>query len=412
MSVKRRSPVFVYVLGGVCVCSLLIGLSLASVVPGSVGAPVGAPDRLGWTLSLSVCAVAYVLALVWVRRSAVRIRAVVAIAVAIQLAPLSGPLLFSSDVYTYWTYGRMEGIHAANPYADSPLSYSNDPPFQFVGVGLANTTSIYGPGFTALSSLHARISGDSPRVAALGYRAAMALAAIALICVLGRWAPRPAVGVVLFGWSPLVALHAAGGGHNDALMLLFAVPAVLLAARGRGVLAGFGWASSLAIKSATLVLLPLEIVALLRAGNRRGAVRFLVGLACGSAVLSAVATMLYGTAWFHLFQRAQVQARQVSSISSVFVLEQHGFTQFDAKVITAVVLLAGYLWLLRWAIVGRARLGLASSLIVVTQSWLVPWYGFWGLSFAAAEDDHVADIAAVAASVYLLWDTLRLPHPW
>lgn len=409
---RDSATVAVYALGGICLTALLVGLSIASVIQRPSGFPVGTPDRRGWTISLTVCLAAYVLAFLLVRRSAVRIWAVTAIAIAIQLAPLSGPLLFSTDVYTYWTYGRMEAIHGANPYADSPLAFSKDPPFPFVGEGLANTTSIYGPGFTALSSLHARVSGNSPRVAAFGFRAAMALAVLALVCILSRWAPRPALAVVLFGWSPLVAVHAAGGGHNDALMLLFAVPAVLCAARGRGLLAGLGWASSLAIKSATLVLLPLEIVALLRRRNPRTAATFIVGLGAGAAAIGVLATLLYGTAWFHLFNRAQVQARQISSISSVFVLEQHGFSQFQAKAITAAVLVAGYLWLLRWAVAGRARLGLASSLVVLTQSWLVPWYGFWALSFSAAEEDNAGQFAAVVISVYLLWDTLRLPHPW
>jgi uncharacterized membrane protein len=196
-------------------------------------------------------------------------------------------------------------------------------------------------------------------------------------------------------------------------MLLFAVPAVLLAARRRGLLAGLGWASSLAIKSATLVLLPLEIIALFRRRNgRRTAVMVIVGIVSGAAVIGVLATLLYGTAWFHLFQRAQVQARQTTSISSVFILEQRGLSQFSAKVITTIALVVGYLWLLRWAFVGRARLGLAASLVVVTQSWLVPWYGFWALGFSAAEEDDAGHIVAVVVSLYLLWDTLLLPRPW
>ena len=403
-------PLVLYALGGICLTALLIGLSVASVVDNPVGVPLQPPHRLGWTVSIVAAAAAYVVAVVLVRRSGVRTRVVVAIAITIQLVPLSGPLLFSSDVYSYWTYGRMAGLHGANPYSDFARGYPNDPPYRYVGDVLADTTSIYGPGFTALSDVHARLVGDSPRSASFAYRAAMAFAIVLLILILSRWAPRPAFAVVLFGWSPLVALHAAGGGHNDALMLLFAIPAVLLAARGRGVLAGFGWASSLAIKSATLALLPLEIVAVYRRPNgRRTAVGLVLGIAIGALATGALATALYGTAWLNVFARAQSQARQTSSISSVFLLEQHGVSYASAKALTIACLAVGYLWLLKAAVRGRARLGLAASLIAVTQSWLMPWYGFWALGFSATEEDTAAHVAAVALSLYLLRDALPRP---
>jgi hypothetical protein len=302
----------------------------------------------------------------------------------------------------------MAGVHGANPYSDLPGAYPGDPPHRFVDLG--STTTLYGPGFTMLSDAHARLVGDSPRTAAFAYRLMMALATVSLILILCKWAPRPAFAVVLFGWSPLVAIHAAGGGHNESLIMLFAVPAVLLTARGHSTLAGLGWAGSLSIKIIALGVLPLEIVAAARRpGGRRTVLGLLVGLAAGAIAIGTAATVLYGTAWFGLFSGGLTLAKSTSSISSVFVLEQHGFSHGEAKALTTTCLVLGYLWLLRSALRGRARLGLAAALIAATQAWLVPWYGVWALGFASTEEDRTAHIAAVALSLYLLRDALPRP---
>lgn len=408
---RFRRPTILYALGGACVTALLVALAAGAYAESGPGAPLSPPRGLLWSAGLLAAAVSYVLAVVIVRGSGARTAVVAAIAVSIQLATLSGPLLFSSDVYTYWTYGRMAGLHQANPYSDSPSDYSNDPPYRYVGEGLASTTSIYGPGFSVISDLHARHVGESPRTAELAYRSLMALAIVALVLILCRWGSRPAFSAVFLGWNPLVALHAGGGGHNDAVMLLLAVSAVLLGTRRHGVSAGVSWAASLSIKSAVLPLLPLEIVATARSedGLRR-VVRLLGGLLVGSLVLTAIATALYGTAWMGVFSRAQGQARQTSSISSTFLLQEHGLSQSSAKTLMGACLLVGFLWLLRSAFLhGQARLGLASALIATTQSWLVPWYGLWAVGFAADEDDTVAHVAAVALSLYLLRDALPRP---
>ena len=44
------------------------------------------------------------------------------------------------------------------------------------------------------------------------------------------------------GWNPVIAVHFAGGGHNDALMIALVLGAAL-AVRGRPQLAGAAWAS-------------------------------------------------------------------------------------------------------------------------------------------------------------------------
>ena len=60
---------------------------------------------------------AYVAALLLLRRRGGALAAACALAFAIQLVPLAGPLLLSQDAYAYWDYGRLATRHDANPYA-------------------------------------------------------------------------------------------------------------------------------------------------------------------------------------------------------------------------------------------------------------------------------------------------------
>ena len=67
-----------------------------------------------------------------------------------------------------------------------------------------------------------------------------------------------------------------------------------------------------------------------------------------------------------------------------------------------------YLWLLREAWRGRARLGLAAGLVLLATPWLVPWYAVWAVPLAAVEEDQPAAWLAVALSAYLLRDAVPL----
>jgi hypothetical protein len=93
---------------------------------------------------------AYLLGLFGGSRGA-RLGVVLAVAAAIQLAPLAGPLLLSRDVYSYWDYGRIGALHHANEYVSGPNRFSHDVAYRWVGDGWRRTTSVYGPGFSLAS---------------------------------------------------------------------------------------------------------------------------------------------------------------------------------------------------------------------------------------------------------------------
>jgi len=390
--------------------ALLVALAAADVADRSQGAPILPPGswRWAWIGGVVTSFAAYLWTIWLARKRALSLRAVLVVAVAMQLAPLTGPLLLSSDVYSYWTYGRMTAVHGANPYSDLPALYPDDPAYRIVGGGLGGQTSIYGPGFTAASELHSHLVGSSAGAAQYLYRVAAAAGVLILLLIVAVGATRPAFAVAFIGLNPLMALHFAGGGHNDIWMLMFAVGAVLLARRGRMAGSGFLWAVSASVKASSLLLFPLEVLAALRRDAVKGA-RLLGWAIVGSCVLAALATLRYGTEWLGLFGRASSQLKETSSISSVFQLEELGVSESVATTALTALLVIGYLRLVRDAWNGRARLGLAAALLVLTPAWLVAWYGSWAVSFSAIDDDPAAEIVAVVATAYLLSGAVDLP---
>ena len=404
---NRRLPLALgfAVLALVAGCAAVAWPSDSPVAAAPGGHQVGDPTWSRLYLGFAACAfVLYVLAALLVSRRGARLAALVALAAAIQLAPLFGPLLLSTDAWTYWSYGRIAAVHHASPYTTPPSAFPHDPSYPYVGDAWRHTTSVYGPAFTLASEPLALAQGSSADAAAWSYKALAAAAMLAAALLAARLSRRPALALVLVGWNPAMALDFAGGGHNDAWMAALVVAALALAASGRRQLAGAAWATASLIKWVPLVLLPLRALEARATGRP---VRHL-GFGLAAAGLLVVATVAYGFSWVRavvpLLKHAQVGSR----FSLPDRLEQLGIPHGVALWLCIGALAVGYAWLLLEAHRGRARLGLAAGFVLVATPYLAAWYVVWALPLAAAEDDPPAVWLAVGLSAYLLRQAVPL----
>jgi hypothetical protein len=394
------------ILGAVAVSGLLSALAAADVAGETAHSPIRPPGLWHWVWLVGVTAAfaSYAVAIWLLRSRRVALGPILVVAAVMQLAPLSGPLLLSTDVYSYWSFGRLAAVHHVNPYDKAP---SDVLPRSELGSGQEGTT-IYGPGFTAASEGHALLVGDSARDAEVVYRIAAAAGVLVLLSIVALGVERSGFPVAFIGWSPLFALHFAGGGHNDIWMLVFVVGGVVLARRLKPMAAGIAWACSAFVKVPALIVLPLEVVATARREGPRTMLRLVGGLCGAAALLGALATIRYGTGWL-AFVNASSETQQLNSLSLVYRLVQLGIPHSPAKIVLGVLFGLGYLLLGRDAWKGRARLALAANLLVLTPAWVVPWYGSWPVALAAIEDDTAAQVLAVVTTAYLLTDALPLP---
>jgi alpha-1,6-mannosyltransferase len=387
------------VLGLVAVCVAVAWPSDSPLVPRNSGHPDGDPV---WARVFLGCAfgalVVYGLGLVVLARAPAHLRVVAVLAAAIQLAPLGAPLLISTDAWTYWDYGRIAAVHDANPYRDPPTEFPNDPAFRHIGEDWRDTTSVYGPAFTLASEPLARAAAASEDAAAWIYKSLAALAMLVATGLAVRLARNKVFACAFAGWNPVVALHAAGGGHNDAWLAVLVLGALALAAAGRGRAAGVAWAAAVLVKWVPVLFLPLRLLEARATGRRIGH----AGFAAAVIVIAGLATWRYGFEWVKAFGPLAANAAEETSYAIPHRLQEAGLSQALARGLCAGGFAVGYALLLRRAAAGRARLALAAGLFLLATPWLAAWYTAWIVPLAAAEEDRTAQWLAFGLCAYLL----------
>jgi hypothetical protein len=393
------------VLALVGVCAGLAWPDDSPLVPLEGGHPEG-DTAYAWAFlaALAAAFALYLLALLALSRYAVSLRVVATLAVAIQLVPLAAPLLLSTDAWTYWSYGRIAAVHDANPYRDPPAEFPSDPSFPFVGEDWRDTTSVYGPAFTLASEPLALAADESEDAAAWIYKTLAALAVLAAVALAVRLSPRRAFACAFAGWNPLLAVHFAGGGHNDAWMAALVLGAVALAGSGRRAWAGAAWAAAVLVKWVPLVFLPLRALEARRTGRALDH----RGFAGAAVLLLGLATLRYGFGWLEAFGPLARNANTETSYALPHRVQDLGVPRELALVLFGAALALGFGYLVREALRGRARLGLAACALMLAAPWLVVWYVVWAIPLAAAEDDRTAQLLALALCAYLLPQTIPI----
>jgi hypothetical protein len=369
---------------------------------------------------------AYLLAL----RSAPRLptRWIVAAILAVHAVILLAPPLALTDVFNYINYGRMEVVHHLNPYTTTPISEPHSDP-SFILSNWHQLLSPYGPMFTLLTFAVVPLG-----VAASFWvlKAVLALASLATILLVWKCARllgrdgRSAI--VLVGLNPIVLVWGLGGDHNDFLMLLCIMLGfyLLLHARSgaasvedegerrpglRGLAlplslaevgAGAAFVLATALKASGGVLLPVVIAGLVHAPRRL--IQVLAGM-IGAAVLVAVFSLLaFG---LHI-PDLSTQSRLVTSESVPNLIglavgaggESAGVHKVMSVALGLSVLACCWLaWRRRETITAS---GWASVALLVTLSWVLPWYVLWILPLAALSSSRRLRAAALALGVYLI----------
>jgi alpha-1,6-mannosyltransferase len=195
------------------------------------------------------------------------------------------------------------------------------------------------------------------------------------------------------GWNPLLAVHAGGGGHNDALMAALVLAALALVSRSRW--PGTAWALAGLVKWVALLFLPLRALEARAFGRRVGHVSF----AATALGVCAAATAVYGLDWLHFLGPLARNANQETSYALPHRLGVPGWVGLTAFALV-------YVWLLREALRGHARLALCAALLLVTTPYLAAWYTAWAVTLAAVEEDRSARLLTLALCAYLLPQTI------
>jgi hypothetical protein len=393
-----------------------------------------------FTAGLVTMYISYLVLLRHVGRLSVRwvIAAICSVHVIFVLAP---PLALT-DVFNYINYGRMEIVHHLNPYTTIPIVEPHSDP-SFILSNWHELLSPYGPLFTMLTFavVPLGVAGSFWALKALLVLASLATIALVWGCakLLGR---DPVQAVVLVGLNPIVIVWGLGGDHNDFLLLLCIMAGfyLLLLARARhgepavspvrlslrmparaalaGALtdarawllppaplelaAGAAFVTAAAFKASGAILIPVVLAALLR--RPRSFVQVLLGMAVAAVVLGIASLYAFG---LHI-PDLSTQSRLVTSESIPNLLGlavgAGGETQTLHTILTGALAAAVLLCCAQAYRRGQAitACGWASVALLVTLSWVLPWYVLWALPLAALSNSRRLRVTTLVLGVYLI----------
>jgi alpha-1,6-mannosyltransferase len=342
-----------------------------------------------------------------------------------QISLIVGPASMTTDIYNYAIYGEMPVLYGANPFIRTPGEFPQSPLYYLIPLYWHDAPSVYGPVWIAISTGVAALFRNGPLAdELLAYRLIANVAHLLNAVLVWRLATRLDPGraksaFVAYAWNPLLLVDFCLNGHNDVLMLTFALLALLLTAMQRTTSAALALGLSIATKYTSVLLTPLILFWSARQEpDRKAQIRVLsIGALAVAAPLvlfylpwiegiDTFGPVLYWTTGPRLnnYWPEPLLISVTSWISgptgiayeAVWPWVLDGFkllakVGFAAYVLIEAIRIRSIQGLLRSA----ARVMLVFLLLVNT--WVMPWYYTWPLAFAAALGWHDRMVRVCAA---------------
>jgi hypothetical protein len=378
--------------------------------------------------------------------SQLRLRVVVAALLAVHLIFFLAPPLALTDIFNYVNYGRMEVVHHLNPYTTIPILEPHDDP-SFALSNWHHLFSPYGPLFTLLSFAVVPLGVAASFWAFKAILLAASLGTLALVFKCAKLLGRdPVQAIVFLGLNPVVLVWGLGGDHNDFTMLFCIALGVYLLLRARSaepapdglsspahgedrvtaassaadgseaagvmrsssarspwaLLAGMAFVSAVAFKASGAILIPVVLASLLR--DPRRLVQVILGMAIAGLVIGTASLIAFGA---HL-PDLSTQGSLVTSVSVPnligLALGQGGETDTLRQLLTVALVLteAGCCVLAYRRREAITASGWVTIGLLLTLSWVLPWYVVWVLPFAALSSSSRLRTVSLVFGAYLI----------
>jgi hypothetical protein len=375
----------------------------------------GLGERLGYRVFLVAIlafAAAYGAMLLLARRPAISKRFAIVLIAVLHAVVFAGPILISTDVFSYIAYARMGVEHGLNPYLHGPAAISHDPIFQYVGHNWRHVDTAYGPLYTLLSYPFAALGVNG---ALWGMKVLAQLASIATLALTWRCARArdldPVWAILAVGANPLYVIYGVGGAHNDLLMLALMMTAVSLTLARRDAAAGAVVVAGALVKATVAALLPFMILSRRRLAPILGA----LGAITAGALVAWVAFGVHGIDIVAALNRDAAFVSTDSFATEIaHLFGKPGVFPIDHDLLkAALVLIALHLMWRTWrGYDWIAASGWTLLAISVTSTWLLAWYILWPLPLAVVTRDRRLVVATLAIqALFLLHQTSPLFAP-
>lgn len=316
-------------------------------------------------------------------------RLAIGLVALLNLIVFLGPILISTDVFSYLAYARMAAVHGIDPYTHGPVAIAGhgDAVFRYVGHDWLRVATAYGPLYTLITyplGLLGVVGG------LWGMKLYALLASAITLALTWRIARRrghdPLFALLAVGANPLYVIYGLGGAHNDLIMLALMMAAVAFTLAERDAAAGAAVIAGAFVKATVATLLPFMLIARRRLSALYGALAALA--ACALAGYLA-----FGAHGVNIVAALNRDSAFVSTDSFpneiAHLFGKPGVFPVDHDLLkAALVLIVLYLLWLTWrGYDWVAASGWALLAISVTSTWLLAWYILWPLPLAVVTRD-------------------------
>lgn len=316
------------------------------------------------------------------------------VAVLTVVALIRAPI-WSHDLWSYGFYGRIWSHYGANPYRVTPAHFPHDNLLPLVG--WTQTPSVYGPLFTGFSGAVTRISGNSLLATRLFFQGAAAASVLGCLGLLKRAGQNRTL--VLVASTPFVWISVVNGGHNDALVAVAALAAVVAFNKDQWTLAGVLVAAAAMVKFPGFFVMAPFLAILATRHQWTNAARLCIGPT--AALLGS----------FILVPRSLENASAATgariSRASIWRPLQI-LTGAQAKPLASAAIVLGSALIVLVAIKCRSdrdgafAAGASLASFGFGATYTLPWYQFWGLpAIALSGDVAMTTVVALRGSLML-----------
>ncbi len=306
----------------------------------------------------------------------------------LNLIVFAGPILISTDVFSYIAYARMGVVHGINPYTHGPVAIVGDPVFRYVGHDWLRVATAYGPLYTLITYPLGLLGVVGALWGMKLYALLASAATLVLVWHVARRRGHDRVFALLaVGANPLYVIYGLGGAHNDLIMLALMMAAVAFTLSGRDAAAGAAVVAGALVKATVAVLLPFMILARRRSAAVYGAL----------AALALAALAGYAVFGIHGIDVVSALNRDSAFVSTdsfpnelAHLFGKPGVFPVDHDLLKAalVLIVAHLLWRTWRGYDWVAASGWALLAIAVTSTWLLAWYILWPLPLAVLTRDR------------------------
>lgn len=167
---------------------------------------------------------------------------------------LAYPAMVSYDIFNYVFTSKVLYFYHENPYIIMPIQFVNDPLLSFTRA--TNKIALYGPSWIGLSVLPYLLGFGNFLVTLLNFKLLVGLFYLLATWIIKKLS-KDFLSVILFALNPLIAIETLISGHNDIVLIFFALLSIFLVQKKKLFLSAISLVISIFIKYSTVFLVPI-----------------------------------------------------------------------------------------------------------------------------------------------------------